>query len=105
VDELSDEALLVTVSLVGAPAAKDKFVKPVHYIKALEILSQKLNRPIEGLITNENGAGTTVNGWFQSAITGIPVIDNPCNGVLIPQGRWDHLICQIFLTISLIKEL
>jgi uncharacterized protein len=86
VDELSDEDLLVTASMVGAPAAKDKFVKPFHYSRALEILSQKIGKPIQGIITNENGAGTTVNGWFQSAVTGIPVIDIPCNGRAHPTG-------------------
>ncbi|RFU70670.1 DUF917 family protein [Peribacillus saganii] len=86
VDELQDEDLLVTVSLVGAPAAKDKFVKPIHYAKALEILSEKIGKPIQGIITNENGAGTTVNGWFQSAVTGIPIIDIPCNGRAHPTG-------------------
>lgn len=86
VDELQDDDLLVTVSLVGAPAAKDKFVKPIQYARALELLSQKIGKPIQGIITNENGAGTTVNGWFQSAITGIPVIDIPCNGRAHPTG-------------------
>ncbi|MCM2535055.1 DUF917 family protein [Neobacillus pocheonensis] len=86
VDELKDEDLLVTVSLVGAPAAKDKFVKPIHYARALDLLSQKIGKPIQGIITNENGAGTTVNGWFQSAVTGIPIIDIPCNGRAHPTG-------------------
>jgi uncharacterized protein len=86
VDELQDEDLLVTVSLVGAPAAKDKFLKPIHYAKALETLAQKIGQPIQGIITNENGAGTTVNGWFQSAVTGIPIIDIPCNGRAHPTG-------------------
>ncbi|WP_062234467.1 DUF917 domain-containing protein [Fictibacillus sp. FJAT-27399] len=86
VDELKDKDLVVTVSLVGAPAAKDKFVKPIHYARALEILTEKIAKPIQGIITNENGAGTTVNGWFQSAVTGIPVIDIPCNGRAHPTG-------------------
>lgn len=85
-DEVKDEDLLVTVSLVGAPAAKDAYLKPIHYSKALEILSRKIGKPIQGIITNENGAGTTVNGWFQSAITGIPVVDIPCNGRAHPTG-------------------
>lgn len=90
-DELQDDDLLVTVSMVGAPAAKEKFVKPVHYAKALELLSQKIGKPIQGITTNENGAGTTVNGWFQSAVTGIPVIDNPCNGRAHPTGAMGSL--------------
>ncbi|WP_243357019.1 DUF917 domain-containing protein [Bacillus litorisediminis] len=85
-DEMKDEDLLVTVSLVGAPAAKDKYVKPIHYSRVLDILAQKINKSIQGIITNENGAGTTVNGWFQSAITGIPIVDIPCNGRAHPTG-------------------
>jgi DUF917 family protein len=86
IDKFADDDLLVTVSMVGAPAAKDQFVLPIHYAKALEMLSQKIGRPIQGLHTNENGAGTTVNGWFQSAITGIPLVDFACNGRAHPTG-------------------
>ncbi|SEG78860.1 DUF917 family protein [Paenibacillus sp. UNC499MF] len=85
-DEFGDDDLLVTVSMVGAPAAKEQFVKPVHYAKALEMLAATIGRPIQGLHTNENGAGTTVNGWFQSAITGVPLVDFACNGRAHPTG-------------------
>jgi DUF917 family protein len=86
IDELDDDATIVTVSLVGAPAAPDKYVKPVHYLRALELLSERMGGKIDGIITNENGASTTVNGWFQSAVTGIPVVDAPCNGRAHPTG-------------------
>ncbi|MCL6625315.1 MAG: DUF917 family protein [Alicyclobacillus shizuokensis] len=85
-DELDDDALLVTVALVGAPAAKDKYVKPVHYVRALQLLQSRLRRPIAGIITNENGSGTTVNGWLQAATLGIAVVDAPCNGRAYPTG-------------------
>jgi DUF917 family protein len=91
VDHFEDDDLLVTVSMVGAPAAKDQYVKPVHYARALEILSQKIGKPIKGLNTNENGAGTTVNGWFQSAVTGIPLVDLACNGRAHPTGAMGSL--------------
>lgn len=91
VDEFADDDLLVTVSMVGAPAAKDQFVLPIHYAKALELLMQKLGRPVKGLNTNENGAGTTVNGWFQSAVTGIPLVDLACNGRAHPTGAMGSL--------------
>ncbi|QKE73962.1 DUF917 family protein [Arthrobacter citreus] len=91
IDELEDEDTLVTVSLVGAPAAKDQFVKPIHYAQALELLSKKIEKPIKGIITNENGAATSVNGWFQSAVTNIPVIDIPCNGRAHPTGSMGSL--------------
>jgi len=86
VDELQVEDLLATVSLVGAPAAKGKYVKPIYHSKALDMLAKQIGKPIQGIITNENGAETTVNGWFQSAITGIPIVDIPCNGRAHPTG-------------------
>ncbi|MCS7462226.1 DUF917 family protein [Paenibacillus doosanensis] len=91
IDEFADEDLFVTVSMVGAPAAKDQFVKPIHYGKALDILTQKIGKTVNALHTNENGAGTTVNGWFQSAITGIPLVDFACNGRAHPTGAMGSL--------------
>ncbi|MFM1651656.1 DUF917 domain-containing protein [Brevibacillus sp. B_LB10_24] len=86
VDELDDEDWIVTVSAVGAPAAEEQYVKPIHYTRALELLLERSEHKIAGLITNENGASTTVNGWFQSAATGLPVVDAPCNGRAHPTG-------------------
>ncbi|TDF94426.1 DUF917 domain-containing protein [Paenibacillus piri] len=91
VDEFDEDDLLVTVSMVGAPAAKDQFVKPIHYARALEMLSQQIGKPVKGLNTNENGAGTTVNGWFQSAVTGLPIVDLACNGRAHPTGAMGSL--------------
>lgn len=90
-DQLKDEDLLVTVSLVGAPAAKEKYLKPVHYLRAIDLLQEKLQQPIKGIITNENGANGTVNGWLQSALLNIPVIDLPCNGRAHPTGTMGSL--------------
>lgn len=90
-DELADEDVLVAVSLVGAPGAPARFVKPMHYVKALELLRRQLTQPIKGITTNENGAGTTVNGWFQAAVSGLPVIDCPCNGRAHPTGLMGSL--------------
>ncbi|MEC0369692.1 DUF917 domain-containing protein [Paenibacillus chibensis] len=86
IDEFADDETLVAVSLVGAPGAKDKFLKPIHYAKSLDMLARALNRPISAIHTNENGAGTTVNGWLQSVMTGIPLVDFACNGRAHPTG-------------------
>jgi hypothetical protein len=86
IDELDEGALLVAVGLIGAPAARERHVTPVHYVKALELLRRQLDRPVEGIVTNENGATATVNGWFQAAMTALPVVDCPCNGRAHPTG-------------------
>jgi DUF917 family protein len=85
-DEMDEKACLVTVSAVGAPAAADKYLEPMHYVRALELLTAHLPSPVAGLITNENGGMATLNGWFQSAVTGLPVVDAPCNGRAHPTG-------------------
>ena len=85
-DDLKDDDVVVTVSSVGAPAAEDQYVKPVDYALALQMLQEHLGGRIAGIITSENGAMGTVNGWFQSAVTGIPVVDAAGNGRAHPTG-------------------
>jgi len=84
-DELQDDALLVTVSAVGAPAAKEQYLKPIHYVKAIQLI-EEAGVKVDGLITCENGGLATLNGWFQSAVLEIPVVDAPCNGRAHPIG-------------------
>lgn len=84
-DELHNDSILVTVSAVGAPAAKEQYLKPIHYVRAIQLL-EKMGVKVNGLITCENGGLATLNGWFQSAILGITVVDAPCNGRAHPIG-------------------
>ncbi|MFI7364937.1 DUF917 family protein [Streptomyces sp. NPDC050149] len=85
-DEFATDDLTATVALVGAPAAPDPQVLPTHLLRALELLRRDLPRPLVAIHTNENGAETTVNGWFHSAMTGLPVIDLACNGRAHPSS-------------------
>jgi DUF917 family protein len=86
IEELPPEAIVVTVSLVGAPAAPERWVTPEHLVRAVEILRDRSRMAIDALITSENGGFATVNGWYQSAVLGIPVLDAPCNGRAHPLG-------------------
>ncbi|WP_085505776.1 DUF917 domain-containing protein [Thalassobacillus devorans] len=80
VEQLPDDDYVSCVSLVGAPAAKNQYVNAKQLYSTVDILQKNFHSPLKALMTNENGAATTVNGWIQSAITGLPVIDAPCNG-------------------------
>ena len=75
IDEVPDDGIIVTVSAIGAPAAADWQMYPRDYIRALELLIKELGRPIAGVMTAQNGYSTSINGWLQSAMLGIPVID------------------------------
>lgn len=86
IDSLSPDALLVTVSAVGAPGAPEKFVKPVDFVEAAKALAGHLGTKIEGFISSENGGISTTNGLIQSAFLGIPLVDSPCNGRAHPTG-------------------
>lgn len=79
-EELQPEDVVVTVAAVGAPAAKEAHVKPVDYVRAVELLLDLIGEPVAGLITNEMGGVASVNGLLQSALLGLPVVDAPCNG-------------------------
>jgi len=88
VDEFDPRDFSATVALVGAPSAPDQQVAPEDYARALELLrgAQPKDQRIVGINTNENGAATTVNGWLQAALTGLPVLDLACNGRAHPSS-------------------
>jgi DUF917 family protein len=80
IDEFPADALLLTVSAVGAPSAGKDAVAPDDYVRAVELFIEKSQLKIDGLISSEIGAVGVVNGWLQSAAMSIPVADAPCNG-------------------------
>ena len=85
-DEIDDDAILLTSSAVGAPAAKDAYAAPDTATRVVELLEQVgIGKP-SGLITNENGGGSTFNGWLPAAVSGLPFVDLPCNGRAHPTG-------------------
>lgn len=79
-EEVAPDALVATVSLVGAPAAPAAHIEPTDHLRALELLTAHLDAPLAGLIGSENGGAATVNGWFQSAVTSLPMVDAPADG-------------------------
>jgi len=86
VGDLPDDALLLTVSAVGAPAAQGRHAKAYHYLKAVELFIRYTGKEVSGFITNECGGLATVNGWVQAAAFGLPVVDAPCDGRAHPTG-------------------
>ena len=84
--DCADGDILVTCSEVGAPAAKEGFVSPRAYWRTVELLRKQSKAEIGGLITNECGGNSVVNGWLQAALLDLPVVDIPCNGRAHPTG-------------------
>lgn len=76
-ETIADDAYVLTVSAVGAPAATDRYVKPQDYVRAVELVRDRLadrDEHVAALMTNEMGGFATVNGLLQSAVTGLPEI-------------------------------
>lgn len=79
-NEVAPDELVLTVALVGAPAAKNSYVKPTDFVNAVKKVMEELRLSKCSLITNEMGGLASINGLLQSALLGLPVIDAPCNG-------------------------
>ena len=90
-DEVAGDATIVTVSAIGAPAARDWEMRPSDYVRALRLLSDALEQPVVGTITAQNGSSTTCNGWIQSAVLGTLVIDAAGDGRAHPTGKMGSL--------------
>ena len=86
-DEVDPDAMIATVSAIGAPAAKDWQMLPGDYVRALELLIAAVDEPIIGTVTAQNGSSTTCNGWVASAVLGTLVIDAAGDGRAHPTGK------------------
>lgn len=85
-EDLAEEDLLVTASLVGSPASPDSCVAEHHYQQVYDSFCKADNRPIAAFVTNENGGHSITNGWMLAALTGRPMVDAACNGRAHPTG-------------------
>jgi uncharacterized protein len=86
-EELDPDAVLATVSAIGAPAAVGWEMRPSDYVRALELLMEAVDEPIVGTVTAQNGSSTTCNGWVASAVLGTVVVDAAGDGRAHPTGK------------------
>src|SRR5580693_3379746 len=86
-EELEPDAMIATVSAIGAPAAIGWEMRPGDYVRALELLMDAVEDPIIGTVTAQNGSSTTCNGWVASAVLGTVVVDAAGDGRAHPTGK------------------
>lgn len=91
VDELPEDSWVATVTAIGAPAAVTWEIQPVDYVHALQRLIEVADRPIAAVMTAQNGYSTTVNGWIQSAVLGVKVLDAAGDVRAHPTGKLGSL--------------
>ena len=87
VDEIPDDALVATVTAIGAPGAANWEIQPHDYVNALKLVMERASGPIVAVLTAQNGASTTINGWIQSAMLGVKVLDAAGDVRAHPTGK------------------
>lgn len=90
-EEMSPSDLVVTVSGVGAPSQSHAMYTAQHYLRALELLEERLNRPIAGFIPSEMGGSAAFGPFLAAAVKGVPVINAACDGRTHPLGTMGAL--------------
>jgi hypothetical protein len=91
VDELPADSWVATVTAIGAPASPHWEIRPLDYVAALRRLGEATDRPIAAVMTAQNGYSTSLNGWIQSAITGVKVLDAAGDVRAHPTGKLGSL--------------
>lgn len=91
VDELPADSWVATVAAIGAPAAANWEIRPVDYVDALRELMRLSEHPITAVMTGQNGYSTTVNGWIQSSLLGVKVLDAAGDVRAHPTGKLGSL--------------
>jgi DUF917 family protein len=91
VDELPEDAWVATVTAIGAPASPTWEIRPVDYVHALQALMEHSEHPIAAVMTAQNGYSTTHNGWIQSAVLGVKVLDAAGDVRAHPTGKLGSL--------------
>ncbi|MGE7915476.1 DUF917 family protein [Lysinibacillus xylanilyticus] len=86
ITELDNEDLVASVAMVGAPSATNQYISNEQLCWSYRNMNTYTDNQVKGIITNENGAITTINGWLQSILLNVPVVDAPCNGRAHPTG-------------------
>jgi hypothetical protein len=86
-DEVDPDAMVATVSAIGAPAAVGWEMRPGDYVRALALLMEAVPQPVVGTVTAQNGSSTTCNGWVASAVLGTLVLDAAGDGRAHPTGK------------------
>jgi hypothetical protein len=75
------------VTAIGAPGAPDWEIQPRDYVNALQLLMEHAPGPIVAVLTAQNGASTTLNGWIQSVMLGVKVLDAAGDVRAHPTGK------------------
>lgn len=87
-EALPEEALVATVSGVGAPSRGGTMYTSAHYLRALELLEQRWESRCS-LHPSEMGGNAGFGPFLTAAARGLPLVDAACDGRPTPWEPWD----------------
>jgi uncharacterized protein len=91
ISELSPEAIIATLSIVGSVSGgSDTSTQFLHGLCLRKLAEIERGSP-QALISCEVGPQPVIYGWRESAATGVPIVDAPCNGRAHPFGLMGSL--------------
>lgn len=76
----SGEGLIASCAVTRAPLGRIHHIKPGDHIRSVKLLREHLSGELTGLISEGMGGRAVIDGWYQSAVLGLPVLDNPADG-------------------------
>ncbi len=91
VDELPDDAIIVTCTAIGAPAGDQWQMLGSDYIKAVKLLMDHYDGKVVGVMTPQNGMSSTINGWLPAAALDLVVVDATGDIRAHPTGKMGSL--------------
>lgn len=91
VDELPDDAIILTCTAIGAPAGTEWQMLGKDYIKAVQLIIEKYEGQIVGVMTPQNGMSSSINGWLPAAALGLVVVDATGDIRAHPTGKMGSL--------------
>ncbi len=81
---------LVMLSAVGAPAAEGR-LRPLAFVRAVQVLRERMDRPLIGFMANECGGLAVTSALLPSAHFGLPLVDVAANGRAYPVSAMAHM--------------
>ncbi len=91
VEELPDDAIVVTATAIGAPAGDQWQMLGSDYIKAVKLLMENYDGKVVGVMTPQNGMSSTINGWLPAAALDLVVVDATGDIRAHPTGKMGSL--------------
>ncbi|WP_237690571.1 DUF917 domain-containing protein [Paenibacillus caui] len=91
VDEIPDDAIIITTTAIGAPAGTEWEMWGLDYIKAVQLLMENYDGKIYGVMTPQNGMSSSINGWLPAAALGLVVVDATGDIRAHPTGKMGSL--------------